>query len=384
MMTADTWGQSEPPGDIGEVSPASEIRASIADRPIVELRNTTKRYGNTIAVSSFSLKVRRGEFFTLLGASGSGKTTTLLVIAGFESPDVGSVWLSGQNVTKLQPQERNIGIVFQSYALFPHMNVNKNVAFPLRMHRVPKKEIDEQVKDALALVRLQGMGNRRPAHLSGGQQQRVALARALVFNPTLLLMDEPLGSLDKQLRTEMQREIKHVQSRTNATVIYVTHDQEEALSMSDRIGVMAGGELKQVGTPEELFKRPRSRLVGTVVGDLNVLPTELLALRTDGRATVRLPSGSVVDVPAVGERGSEDAWLCARPQYVRICPVEEGVLEGQVKQVQYVGGMFRLFMELRGQESEVRAVVDAGSRVPRVGEAVGLELDPDNCALVYE
>ena len=239
----------------------------------VELTNIVKRYGGANAVSDISLRIEPGEFVSLLGPSGSGKTTTLMMLAGFIQPDSGRIMLGGTDITTVPPHRRGIGMVYQSYALFPHMTVAKNVAFPLRMRRCARAEMEERVARALALVRMDGFASRLPGELSGGQQQRIALARALVFEPPLLLMDEPLGALDKKLREEMQIEIKRIQGESGSTAVYVTHDQEEALNMSDRIVVMDKGRIEQAGTPRVIHDRPQSRFVADFMGVANLLPS---------------------------------------------------------------------------------------------------------------
>ncbi len=234
--------------------------------PGVRLVGVSKRYGNLTAVRDVTLDVRAGEFLTLLGPSGSGKTTTLMMLAGFATPSAGEIFVDGRNVTREPAHRRDIGVVFQSYALFPHLNVARNVAFPLEIRKRPRKEINAKVRAALDLVQLGDLAHRYPNELSGGQQQRVALARAIVFQPPLLLMDEPLGALDKKLREHMQIELVKIKSCLNVTVIYVTHDQEEALVMSDRVVVMADGRIQQVGRPEELYQRPANRFVADFIG----------------------------------------------------------------------------------------------------------------------
>jgi putative spermidine/putrescine transport system ATP-binding protein len=231
-----------------------------------------KAFGPVVAVRDLDLTVEPGEFFTLLGPSGSGKTTVLRVVAGFEAPTAGRVLIDGRDVSSLPPGERDVGVVFQHYALFPHMSVAENVAYPLRMRRVSRRERGALVDEALALVRLEGLGRRMPRELSGGQQQRVALARALVFGPRVLLMDEPLGALDRALRLEMEQELRRIHRETGVTVLYVTHDQEEALTLSDRIGVLRAGALLQEGVPAELFEAPRDAFVARFFGDCNLLP----------------------------------------------------------------------------------------------------------------
>ena len=237
------------------------------------LRQLAKSYdGVTLAVDGISIDVDKGEFVTFLGPSGSGKTTTLVMVAGFEAPTSGEILLAGKDLTRLKPWDRNIGMVFQNYALFPHMTVARNVAFPLRMRRVTKAEMARRVREVLALVGLETFAERYPRELSGGQQQRVALARGLVFDPDVLLLDEPLGALDKNLREQMQGEIKRIHREVGITMIYVTHDQTEAMSMSDRIAVFSRGRLEQIGKPLEVYHRPQTRFVGEFVGDFEFLP----------------------------------------------------------------------------------------------------------------
>ncbi|SIT45040.1 Spermidine/putrescine import ATP-binding protein PotA [Paraburkholderia ribeironis] len=244
----------------------------VADGDHVVFSQVEKSYdGSTQVVKSLSLTVRRGEFLTLLGPSGSGKTTTLMMLAGFEAPTAGTISIDGVNLTTTPPHRRGIGMVFQNYALFPHMSIADNVAFPLAARKVPKDQIAKKVATALEMVKMQAFASRRPAQLSGGQQQRIALARALVFEPTLVLMDEPLGALDKQLREHMQTEIKHLHKMLGVTVVYVTHDQDEALAMSDRVAIFNNGIIEQIGPPTEIYESPNTEFVSRFVGDNNLL-----------------------------------------------------------------------------------------------------------------
>jgi spermidine/putrescine transport system ATP-binding protein len=263
-------------------------------KPAVELVNVSKRFDDVIAVNNVSLKIKDGEFFSLLGPSGCGKTTTLRMIAGFETPTEGEICIQGELMGLTPPFQRNTNMVFQNYALFPHMSVAENIRFGLEMKKVPKEEIAGRVKEALELVRLPAFGKRRPDQLSGGQQQRVALARALINRPGVLLLDEPLGSLDLKLRKEMQLELKGLQHRIGITFVYVTHDQEEALTMSDRIAVMDQGRALQVGTPTQIYERPASRFVADFIGETNFL--EGTVLKTACAATVADGTHVVVDV----------------------------------------------------------------------------------------
>lgn len=250
---------------------------------ILRLNHIVKDFGNTRVLKGIQLDVEEGEFITFLGSSGCGKTTTLRIIAGLETPTKGSVILEGKDVTFLEPEKRNMNMVFQNYALFPHMNVYKNIAYGLKIRRLPKKEIQEKVTNALAMVQLKGYENRMPSELSGGQKQRVAIARAIINNPKVLLLDEPLGALDLQLRRQMQMELKRLQKKLNITFLYITHDQEEALNMSDRIAVMRDGLLEQVGTADEIYNYPKNRYVAQFVGSANVLPVSqgLIAVRRE-------------------------------------------------------------------------------------------------------
>ena len=238
----------------------------------LELKEIKKSFTEGEAVlDNISLEISKGEFITLLGSSGCGKTTTLRIIAGLEQPDAGSVWLDGREVTGLEPNQRNVNTVFQNYALFPHMNVAENIGYGLKLKKVPKSEIRKKVSQMLELVQLEGYEKRKPSELSGGQKQRVAIARALVNNPKVLLLDEPLGALDLQLRRAMQIELKHLQKKLGITFIYITHDQEEAINMSDRIAVMRDGRIEQIGTPDEIYNHPKTSYVATFVGNANIL-----------------------------------------------------------------------------------------------------------------
>jgi spermidine/putrescine ABC transporter ATP-binding subunit len=284
----------------------------------VELTNIVKRYGGANAVSDVSLRIEPGEFVSLLGPSGSGKTTTLMMLAGFIQPDSGRILLGGADITTVPPHRRGIGMVYQSYALFPHMTVARNVAFPLRMRRYSRADIDERVARALALVRMDGFASRLPGELSGGQQQRIALARALVFEPPLLLMDEPLGALDKKLREEMQVEIKRIQIESGSTAVYVTHDQEEALNMSDRIVVMDKGRIEQAGTPRIIHDQPRSRFVADFMGVANLLDSKVTFV--NGKtARVRTEGGCEFGVqPSDGLKVGDQRTVALRAERISI------------------------------------------------------------------
>lgn len=283
----------------------------------LHLTGLTKRFGEAVAVDALDLVIEDGALTTLLGPSGSGKTTVLRLIAGFLSPDRGAIVVDGRDIAPLPPERRDIGMVFQSYALFPHRNVFRNVAFGLERRKVPKHEVATRVARALAMVRLDGLEKRAPSELSGGQQQRVALARALVIEPTLLLLDEPLSNLDAALRTELRVEIRRIQRELAITTVLVTHDQEEALSVSDRIAVLHRGRLQQLGSPNDLYNEPGNRFVAEFVGKMNLLP----ATRTDS-GTYRLASGDEVRTPV--DDGPAEALVAVRPEFVRIATESSG------------------------------------------------------------
>lgn len=342
----------------------------------VELTGVTKRFGQVVAVDDVNLQVGEGEFFSLLGPSGCGKTTTLRMIAGLEFPTEGSVRIYGEEMGLRPPNKRPVNTVFQSYALFPHMTAFKNVAFGLEMQKVPKAEIAERVEAAVALVRLAGMEQRRPAQLSGGQQQRVALARALVNQPRVLLLDEPLGALDLKLRQAMQVELKELQQRLGIAFVYVTHDQEEALTMSDRIGVMHQGKLLQVGTPEEIYEHPRTRFIADFIGETTFVPVTVT-----GEGQVRLPGGEVVQARTHSAAGTE-ASLALRPEKVTLYresePVPSGLncLHGVVRLRVYVGAALYYHVDVGSTTIRSRQENSPGVVQVAEGEKVCVAWDP--------
>jgi putative spermidine/putrescine transport system ATP-binding protein len=322
----------------------------------VRLDGIVKRYGEVAAVDGIDLEIARGAFFTLLGPSGSGKTTCLRLIAGFERPDAGRVILGGRDVTALPPAERDVNTVFQDYALFPHMTVATNVAYGLRVKRVARAERDARVADALAMVRLEGYGERRPAQLSGGQRQRVALARALVNRPRVLLLDEPLGALDLKLRQQLQVELKRIQQDVGITFVYVTHDQEEALTMSDRIAVVDGGRIVQIGSPREVYERPDSPFVAGFVGVSNLL--ELPVARVEGDS-VHLRLGERDAIVAAAGPGADAApgrvaVVTVRPERIALQDAADAVpagacyARGTVRATLYAGPATRFVVALDG------------------------------------
>jgi putative spermidine/putrescine transport system ATP-binding protein len=327
---------------------------TVAGGCAIELRGLTKRYGEETVVNAIAVSIAPGEFFSLLGPSGSGKTTTLLMVAGFVRPDGGAVLLDGEDIAGMPPQKRGFGMVFQNYAIFPHLNVFENIAFPLRARRWAKEAIGERVSWALELVRLGRFGDRDARQLSGGQQQRVALARAIVFHPPVVLMDEPLGALDKNLRFEMQVEIKEIQQRLGMTVLYVTHDQEEAMSMSDRIAIMDDGRIYQVGSPGEVYERPANPFVGRFLGEANLIEGTVMG---DAGEVVRLrlPSGQELRAPRSDACSTGRAMLFIRPERVEIAPGTGGAgdpmantLAGRVRRCSFLGNILRYAVELNG------------------------------------
>ena len=323
-----------------------------ADRPYVEFVALQKSYdGNSLVVRDLNLKVRRGEFLTLLGPSGSGKTTTLMMLAGFEAPTDGRIFLDGASIEALPPHRRNIGMVFQNYALFPHMTVRQNIGFPLSVRKCPRPEIAERVDRVLRTVRLQGLEDRRPGQLSGGQQQRVALARALVFEPKLVLMDEPLGALDKQLREQLQIEIKHLHERLGVTMVYVTHDQGEAMTMSDRIAVFKEGRIQQLDDAAGLYERPATSFVAQFIGENNRLPGAV-AGRDGPRVRVRLDGGPEVEALAVCP-GEPRTVLSIRPERAMIDPPDSvggNRFDARVEEMIYLGDHRRVRLALGGRD----------------------------------
>jgi len=360
--------------------------------PSVELEGVTKRFGDLIAVDDVDLELAGGEFFTLLGPSGCGKTTTLRMIAGFERPTEGRIRIEGADVADLPPHRRPTNTVFQSYALFPHLSVEDNVAFGLRRKRVPKPEIGRRVAAELERVGLAAEAKRRPAQLSGGQQQRVALARALVNLPKVLLLDEPLGALDLKLRKGLQVELKRIQREVGITFVYVTHDQEEALTMSDRIAVMNRGRVEQVAEPEGVYERPASTFVAGFIGVSNLMPAVVA-----GGEEVRLDHGPAVRVSADGLAPGERCYAVVRPEKLRIeLPGEAGTpssngmprVEGTVESSLYLGTATQVVVDL-GDEVRMTVLVPNASeeerqRLPGGGARVALSWDPEHMHVVRD
>ena len=366
-------------------------RMSLAtDKPVdalVRFEDVKKSYdGINFVVKDLNLDVLRGEFLTMLGPSGSGKTTTLMMLGGFEQPTLGHIRLDGKPVERLPPEKRNIGFVFQNYALFPHMTVAENVAFPLRYRGITGAAAKEKVRQALGRVSLDALGDRRPAQLSGGQQQRVALARALVFEPSLVLMDEPLGALDKQLRERMQIEIKQLQSSLGITMVYVTHDQSEALTMSDRIAVFHDGRIQQLADPKTLYDEPANRFVASFIGENNTLACTLLA-RDGDLGVVRMADGSTFRAVGSAAAGAGAEFsLSVRPENIALATGDADAslnrMTGTVRDVFFLGDHMRLSVEAFGGQL-VTARIPARRAGPFApGDAVALECNVRDCRLL--
>ena len=364
------------------------------DRPALVLRDLRKSFGGAVAVDGVDLEVRRGEFVTLLGPSGSGKTTTLRMVAGFMAPTGGMIEIDGSDMTRVPPYRRDVGMVFQNYALFPHMTAAQNIAFPLQMRRTSRPEIERRVADALALVKLAGFADRYPRQLSGGQQQRIALARAVVFEPRLLLMDEPLGALDRKLREALQLEILHVSRQLGATVLYVTHDQEEALVMSERIAIFNAGRIEQLGSGEDLYERPASLFVADFIGESNILRGRYEGDGAGGGWMTRGPSRWQVGRRAA-ERAALDtgaaAALVVRPERIRIVgggdeiPAGANTVEAAVAEVLYLGSDRKYGLTLPdGNLAVVREQLDGGERHWQRGESVRLTWSVEDGVLVAD
>jgi putative spermidine/putrescine transport system ATP-binding protein len=369
MPQATLFAGDRHPDQTGTRTPALKL----LQPPLVSFTNVQKSYdGTALVVRDLNLEIRRGEFLTLLGPSGSGKTTTLMMLAGFESPTSGEISLAGAPITRTPPHKRNFGMVFQNYALFPHMTVEENVAYPLTVRRVARDQCRLKVKQALEMVQLGALGARRPGQLSGGQQQRVALARALVFDPQLVLMDEPLGALDKQLREHMQIELKELHRRLGVTFVYVTHDQSEALAMSDRVAVFNDGALQQIDRVERLYDTPANRFVAGFVGDNTVLDGVVVD-STGSECTVRLPSGCrVTGVDVNGAEPGAQVRCCIRPERLELTSVlnQVNTFEATVEDVIYFGDHLRLRCTVPGQPDAMVKFSLGRHDAPARGEAV--------------
>ncbi|WP_407639173.1 ABC transporter ATP-binding protein [Alteribacillus iranensis] len=351
---------------------------------MVYLEEVSKKFGENYAVHKINLDIKEGEFLTLLGPSGCGKTTTLRMIAGFEKPDEGNIWIDGKQVEKIEPYNREVNTVFQSYSLFPHMTVAENVAFGLKMKKIPKSEIDEQVHRALDLVQLRAFSDRKPKKLSGGQQQRVAIARAIVNNPRVLLLDEPLGALDLKLRKQMQLELKQLQQELGMTFIYVTHDQEEALTMSDRIVVMNQGQIEQMGLPDEIYERPKTKFVADFIGETNFF-----------EGTVKGGEGSNLYM-SIGEQkvsihnhsnieSGEDIYLSIRPERIHITQEpgnkSQDYLKVKIQDKIYIGSVTKIVASFSdGQKITAHSPYDKTLHLQE-GDNLYIYWNPENAVI---
>jgi spermidine/putrescine transport system ATP-binding protein len=383
----------EPGTGTDPAQPAQPAQPAAADDPTVRLERVSKHFGELVAVKELDLDIGRGEFFTMLGPSGCGKTTTLRMVAGFEQPTAGRVLIEGSDVAGLPSYKRPTNTVFQSYALFPHLSVRDNVAFGLRRKKVPKDEIAQRVESELERVGLAAEINRRPNQLSGGQQQRVALARALVNLPKVLLLDEPLGALDLKLRKELQLELKGIQRDVGITFVYVTHDQEEALTMSDRIAVMSNGVVEQVDTPENVYERPATTFVAGFIGVSNLMPGTVTSA-TGGRGMIRLDTGLEVESRVDGLATGERCHAVVRPEKLRITdpgsvtpgglPGVDGIVQSSV----YLGTSTQIIVALPGDVSMTVLVPNASeaerARLPGGGAPVRLSWEADHMHVVRE
>ena len=336
------------------------------EKKIIELKNICKEYDGSQVLNSINLDIFDKEFVTLLGPSGCGKTTLLRIISGFVQPDSGDVFFDGQIINDIPPHKRNVNTVFQRYALFPHLNVFDNIAFGLRVKKVPDAEIKTRVKEMLALVNLKGFERKNVNFLSGGQQQRVAIARALVNTPKVLLLDEPLAALDLKLRKDMQNELKNIQKRTGITFIYVTHDQEEALSMSDKVVVVADGCIQQIGTPTDIYNEPINAFVADFIGESNIIDGIML---DDYKAKF---SGHTFECLDSGFEKGEKVDIVVRPEDVDVVPVEKGMLQGTVTSVTFKGVHYEIIVDIGGFKWMIQTTDFVG-----VNEKIGLYIEPD-------
>jgi len=364
--------------------PEPQTNEVSSEEAFVRFVNVQKSYdGEVLVVKDFNLDIASGEFITLLGPSGSGKTTCLMMMAGFEVPTHGQILLGNDPINTVPPHKRGIGMVFQNYALFPHMSVAENLAFPLEVRKLSRAEVDKKVARALAMVRLEEFGDRRPAQLSGGQQQRVALARALVFEPEIVLMDEPLGALDKSLREEMQYEIKHIHEELGVTMIYVTHDQSEALTMSDRIAVFEDGIVQQLAEPSVLYEKPDNAFVASFIGENNRLIGDVIEL-SDDACKVRVESGDVIDALPVNVAGmGKKSTLSLRPERVFIEPAVgslPNIYEAEVREVIYLGDHLRTRVCVCGNKEFIIKTPNAvGHPALKRGTTINVGWARDDC-----
>lgn len=347
---------------------------------LLELKNIKKGFGETDVLNGITLSIEKGEFITFLGASGCGKTTTLRIIAGLEEPDSGTVFLDGKDVTSIPPNQRDVNTVFQNYALFPHLNVEANVGYGLKIKRVPKAEIKKKVTEILELVQLTGYEKRMPSELSGGQKQRVAIARALVNSPKLLLLDEPLGALDLKLRRTMQIELKRLQKKLGITFLYITHDQEEAINMSDRIVVMKDGRFEQIGTPDEIYNHPKTSYVADFVGNANVI-SGVVQKVTETEAQVLIENQMMYAEPIVGIREGMKVNLAVRRENLKVCTECKDGLEAVLEDKSFTAGQLHLTLKLKSGKTLVscRYGMDADLKA---GDKVCVGWKPEHAVFV--
>jgi len=355
----------------------------------VTIKDLRKEFGKVVAVDNLNLVIEDGELLTLLGPSGCGKTTTLRCIAGFEEPQSGHIYFDEQDVTFLPPEKKDIGMVFQNYALFPHMTIFDNVAFGLRMRKVPKREIKRKVGEVLQMVHLQGYEDRYPRQLSGGEQQRVALARALVIEPKLLLLDEPLANLDAKLREEMRFFIRSVQKEVNITTVYVTHDQAEAMVIADKVAVMFEGKIRQIGKPDEIYKYPVDQRVANFIGLVNLVPGKVEKFHLKGLYSIKISTGDIIRCKYEGNLSQGDKIvLIIRPESIKLAPIEEKVaklgncFEAEVKEKVYLGNVMDYRLRL-ANSTEIRVQEDPWISF-EVGEKVLATFSPEQTWLIKE
>ena len=347
--------------------------------PFLELTHIQKSFVDTVAVADFNLSAEQGEFISFLGPSGCGKTTTLRMIAGFELPTSGQITINGDDLTFIPPNKRHVGMVFQSYALFPNMTVADNIGYGLKIGSMPKADIASRVDEMLAIIHMESFGKRYPTQLSGGQQQRVALARALAIQPQVLLLDEPLSALDAKIRVELRQEIRRIQQQLGITTIYVTHDQEEALSLSDRIVVMSDGKVEQVGTPNEVYNFPQTEFVAKFVGQINLLPVELVE---PSAGKVRL-GDQVIQAGQYGHLNGDPIRLAVRPEELNPGRSDgANHLTGKVDTITYLGSIIRINVDVEGYIISMDMFNERKLQVPRVGELFEMHFPVDACWLL--
>jgi spermidine/putrescine transport system ATP-binding protein len=352
---------------------------------ILEINDIVKKFDGEEVIKDISLKIEKGEFLTLLGPSGCGKTTTLRIIAGFEEPTSGSVLLEGEHVEDKQPHERNVNTVFQNYALFPHMDVFDNVAYSLKIKKVNKAEMKKKVEEMLSLVQLDDFKKRKIEQLSGGQKQRVAIARALVNSPKILLLDEPLGALDLKLRKQMQVELKKLQKKLKITFIYVTHDQEEALNMSDRIAVMNKGIIEQIGSPKDIYERPKTKFVASFIGESNLIKTKVSKI-DDKNIYVKVGDDNIkLGYSNYNDSMSKESYISIRPEDVKYYKDKTGYgLKGVIKEHSYVGSIIKTIIQLKNGEEVIAYDYDKKKELLELDNEVWISFQPEDMVIVEE